>query len=142
MNKKSVGTENKRIYLDNYMNQNDDQIPKRTINSIRNQFDIQKRDNFNVLSYRPEDYDSDCQKIKGKIIQIFKKQDAVELFIPNKRASSPPASCHSGGKKQEKFRSYQTPTLKFQSFFGSFTKQKHCKINSQTKCASKKKKNQ
>lgn len=98
------------------MNQNDDQIPKRTINSIRNQFDIQKRDNFNVLSYRPEDYDSDCQKIKGKIIQIFKKQDAVELFIPNKRASSPPASCHSGGKKQEKFRSYQTPTLKFQSF--------------------------
>ena len=142
VNKKSVGTENKRIYLDNYMNQNDDQIPKRTINSIRNQFDIQKRDNFNVLSYRPEDYDSDCQKIKGKIIQIFKKQDAVELFIPNKRASSPPASCHSGGKKQEKFRSYQTPTLKFQSFFGSFTKQKHCKINSQTKCASKKKKNQ
>ena len=140
--KKRVGTTNKRIYLDNYMNQNDDQIPKRTIKSIRNQFDIQKRDNFNVLSYRPEDYDSDCQKIKGKIIQIFKKQDAVELFIPNKRASSPPTSSHSGGKKQEKLLSYQTPTLKFQSFFGSFTKQKHPKINSQTKCTSKKKKNQ
>ena len=142
LNKKRLGTENKRIYLDNYMNQKDDQIPKRTINSIRNQFNIQKRDNFNVLSYRPEDYDSDCQKIKGKIIQIFKKQDAVELFIPNKRASSPPASRHSGGKKQEKLRSYQTPTLKFQSFFGSFTKQKHSKINSQNKYASKKRKNQ
>ena len=142
VNKKRVGTENKRIYLDKYMNQNDDQIPKRTIKSIRNQFDIQKRDNFNVLSYRPEDYDSDCQKIKGKIIQIFKKQDAVELFIPNKRASSPQTTSHSGGKKQERLLSYQTPTLKFQSFFGSFTKQKHCKINSQAKCASKKKKNQ
>ena len=66
----------------------------------------------------------------------------MELFIPNKRASSPPASRHSGGKKQEKLRSYQTPTLKFQSFFGSFTKQKHSKINSQNKYASKKRKNQ
>lgn len=142
VNKIRVDSLNKRIYLDSYMNQNDEQVPKRTINSIRNQFDIQKRDNFNVLSYRPEDYDSDCQKIKGKIIQIFKKQDAVELFIPNKRASSPPTSSHSGGKKQEKLLSYQTPTLKFQSFFGSFTKQKHCKINSQAKCSSKKKKYQ
>ena len=142
MNKKRVGTENKRIYLDNYMKKNEEQIPKRTIRSIRNQFDIQKRDNFNVLSYRPEDYDSDCQKIKGKIIQIFKKQDAVELFIPNKRASSPPTTCRSRGNNQKKLLSYQTPTLKFQSFFGSFTKQKHCKINSQTKCTSKKKNNQ
>ena len=142
MNKKRVGTENKRIYLDNYMNKNEDQIPKRTIKSIRNQFDIQKRDNFNVLSYRPEDYDSDYQKIGGKIIQIFKKQDAVELFIPNKRASSPPTTCHPRRKNQEKLLSYQTPTLKFQSFFGSFTKQKPYKINSRNKCASKKKKNQ
>jgi hypothetical protein len=102
VNKKRVGTENKRIYLDKYMNQNDDQIPKRTIKSIRNQFDIQKRDNFNVLSYRPEDYDSDCQKIKGKIIQILRSRMQWSYSSPIKGHPPPkPLAIREGKSKKD-----------------------------------------
>jgi hypothetical protein len=137
---------NQRICLNNYFHQKSNQVPKRTIKSYQNQFDVEKSDNFNVLSYRPEDYESDNIKTdsKSKIIQIFKKQEGVELFYPSKRAQSPPSPQEPNNTldKKEKLLSYQTPTLKFQSFFGSYTRPKHIKNSSQGKSTSKIKKNQ
>ena len=127
---------NQRVYIDvdPFLNETNKELPRRTIKSIQNQFDIERSENFKVLSYRPEDYESNSKMDgKSKIIQIFKKQDVDELFFPSKRSLSPPSTAHSSDKRQQKLLSYQTPTLKFQSFFGSFTKSKHSKNNSQTK---------
>ena len=137
---------NQRICLDTFLLKNSNKIPKRTIKTFQNQFDVEKSDNFNVLSYRPEDYESDYIKTdaKSKIIKIFQKEDASELFFPSKRAQSPqsvPSSNNSSGKK-EKLMSYQTPTLKFQSFFGSYTRPKNVKNSSQDQSNSKRKINQ
>ena len=134
---------NQRICLNNYFHQKSNQIPKRTIKSYQSQFDVEKSDNFNVLSYKPEDYESDNMKTdsNSRIIQIFKKQEGVELFYPSKRAQSPPSPLAQNEKK-EKLLSYQTPTLKFQSFFGSYTRPKYIKNSSQAKSTSKIKKNQ
>ena len=144
-----ISTSNQRVYIDEdenidpFLNQINKEAPKKTIKSIQNQFDVEKNANFKVLSYRPEDYDSSNNMDgKAKIIQIFKKQEVGELFFPSKRAQSPPSSAHSTDRKQQKLLSYQTPTLKFQSFFGSFTKSKPSKNNSQTKSKDKPKKNQ
>ena len=137
---------NQRICLDTFLHQNSIQVPRRTIKSYQNQFDVEKSDNFNVLSYRPEDYESDYIKTdsKSKIIQIFKKEDVGELFYPSKRAQSPqsPPSSNNSSEKKGKLMSYQTPTLKFQSFFGSYTRPKNVKNNNQAKSTSKRKINQ
>ena len=140
-----ISPSNQRIYVivDPFLNQTNKEAPRRTIKSIQNQFDVERNENFKVLSYRPEDNESSSNMNgKSKIIQIFKKQDVGELFFPSKRAQSPPSSAHSTDRKQQKLLSYQTPTLKFQSFFGSFTKSKNSKNNSQTKSQDKPKKNQ
>ena len=146
INKSNITSSNKRICLDSISHNNNYQVPQRTIKTYQNQFDVEKSDNFNVLSYRPEDYESDCMKTdsKSKIIQFFKKEDAGELFYPSKRAKSPlsPLSSINSTEKKENLLSYQTPTLKFQSFFGSYTKPTHFKNNNQTKSTSKIKKNQ
>ena len=144
-NKKNIQS-NQRICLDSFLRQKSNQVPKRTIKAYQNQFDVEKSDNFNVLSYRPEDYDSNYIKTdsKSKIIQIFKKEDAGELFFPSKHqpSQSPPSSNNSSAKK-EQLLSYQTPTLKLQSFFGSYTKKNHPKNNNnQAKSISKRKINQ
>jgi hypothetical protein len=134
-----------RICLDNLLHQKSIQLPKRTIKAYQNQFDVEKSDNFNVLSYRPEEYESDNIKTdaNSKIIQIFKKEDAGELFYPSKRAISPPnPNSNNSTEQNHKLLSYQTPTLKFQSFFGSFMRPKHVKNNSQNKSSSKIKRNQ
>ena len=135
---------NQRICLDTFLRQKSNQVPKRTIKAYQNQFDVEKSDNFNVLSYRPEDSDSNYVKTdsKSKNKGIFKKKDVAELFYPNKHqpAQSPPSSINSSTKK-EQLRSYQTPTLKYQSFFGSYTMQKS-KNNNQAKSTSKRKINQ
>ena len=133
-----ISPSNHRVYVDvdPFLNEVNKDVPRRTIKSIQNQFDIERSENFKVLSYRPEDYESNNNYTDGKskIIQIFKKQDVDELFFPSKRAQSPPSSARSSDKKQQqKLLSYQTPTLKFQSFFGSFTKSKHSKNSSQAK---------
>ena len=138
---------NQRVCINTFLHQHTNHAPKRTIKSYQNQFDVEKSDNFNVLSYRPEDYDSNYNKTdaKSKIIQIFKKEDREELFYPSKRptsSQSPPTQNNTSVKK-EKLLSYQTPTLKFQSFFGSYTKEKQPKINNnQAKSTSKRKMNQ
>ena len=146
-NKKDINVpSNQRICLNNYFHQKSNQVPKRTIKSYQNQFDVEKSDNFNVLSYKQEDYESDNMKTdsKAKIIQIFKKQEGIELFYPSKRAQSPPSPLEANNtlEQKEKLLSYQTPTLKFQSFFGSYTRPKHIKNSSQAKSTSKIKKNQ
>ena len=137
LNNNKIKSLNKIINKDKLLNQTDEQIQKRRIKSIQSKFNIQKRDNFNVLSYRPEEDESNLNKMNGKIIQIFKKQDVGELFIPSNRTQSPLSSTHSSDKKEEKLLSYQNPDLKFQSFFGTFVRHKHNKIASQAKSLSK-----
>jgi len=137
LNNNKIKSLNKKIYKDKLLNQTDEQIEKRRIKSIQNKFNIQKRDNFNVLSYRPEGDESNLKKLNGKIIQIFKKQDVGELFIPSNRTQSPLSSTHSSEKKEEKLFSCQNPALKFQSFFGAFVKPNHNKITSQARSLSK-----
>ena len=137
LNNNKINSLSKKIYKDKFLNQTDEQIQKRRIKSIQNEFNVQRRDNFNVLSYRPEEDESNLNKLNGKIIQIFKKQDVEELFIPSNRTKSPLSSKHSSEKKEEKLLSYQNPALKFQSFFGAFVKPKHNKVTSQAKSLSK-----
>ena len=135
---------NQEMYIDNKLNENDNQTPKRTIKSIQNQFNIEKNVNFKVLSYRPEDYEFEDKNIEGypKYNQIFKKQDAGELFFPSKRALSPPSSSRFlTSKNQQQLHSYQKPTLKSQSFFGSFINSNNLKNINQNKSTLKMKKN-
>ena len=144
-NKNDISTPlNQRICLDNFFHQNSNQVPKRTIKAYQNQFDVEKSDNFNVISNRPEDSDSIKTDAKTKIIPIFKKQETGEIYYPSKRAISPlsPTSSNNITDKKEKLLSYQTPTLKFQSFFASYMRPKHIKENTQSKSTSKIKKNQ
>ena len=134
-----------RICLDNYLHKKSSQLLKRTIKTYQNQFDVEKSDNFNVLSYRPDEYESDNVKTdaNSKIIQIFKNEDAGEIFYPSKRAISPPnQNSNSSNDQTDKLLTYQTPTLKFQSFFGAFIVPKHLKNNSQNKSSSKLKRNE
>ena len=137
LNNNKINSLNKKINKNKLLNQTDEQIQKRRIKSIQSKFNVQKRDNFNVLSYRPEEDETNLIKLNGKIIQIFKKQDVGELFIPSNRIQTPLSSTHSSVKKEGKLLSCQNPALKFQSFFGTFVKPKHHKITKQAKSLSK-----
>jgi len=150
---------NQAVNLNKYFNIRESQlsIPQKTLKRYKNQYlDVEKSDNFKVLSYRPDEYESDINnpKNKSKKIQIFKKQEASELFFPSKRAISPP-SPHPSTKtakkeknKDNKFNTnkpksfYQAPMLKFQSFFGSFMGPKIAKNSNQAKSTSKSRVNQ
>ena len=133
----------KRIYLDRYLNKTNNKVSKKMINSIQNKFDIERSENFKVLSNKPDDYESDNMKMKGKseIIHFSKKQKVGKDLTPGKRDQSPSSSINSITKEQQLY-SHQAPGLKFQSFFGFFTKPIHSKNKSQTKSNSKLKKNQ
>jgi len=137
---------NQKINLNKYFNITEAQLPKKSLKKYQCQYlDVENRDNFRVLSYRPEDYETDYNKENGKskLIQIFKKQEASELFFPSKRTKSPPSPLNSNKKEKDKSLSfYQTPTLKFQSFFGSFMRTKNNKNSNQSKSTSKCKVNQ
>lgn len=131
---KNINSKSERVNLNPQLMQKYKK-PKRTIKSSKKQFNMEKSDNFNVLSYRPEKYESDTNLImkdKGKKIQIYKKQEVNEIFYPSKRTHSPQLD-------KELIEKYQTHTLKYQSFFGSF----NCSKNSHTaKSTSKIKTNQ
>ena len=147
---------NDRVDLNKYFNikQAELHLPSRTLKKYKAQYlDVEKSDNFKVLSYRPEDYETDINRPKknSKIIQIFKKQEASELFFPSKRARSPPSpptSAKNSSKKLDKIDNnkyqsfYQAPTLKFQSFFGSFMQPKKTKNLNQAKSTTKNRVNQ
>ena len=145
-NKTGSNNTNQRINLNKYFNITEAQLPKKSLKKYQCQYlDVENRDNFRVLSYRPEDYETDYNKENGKskLIQIFKKQEASELFFPSKRTKSPPSPLNSNKKEKDKSLSfYQTPTLKFQSFFGSFMRTKNNKNSNQSKSTSKCKVNQ
>ena len=140
------------ILLGNYIKNSSHQVPKRTIKSYQNEFDIEKSDNFNVLSYKPLEYNYESDIVlyekKSKMIQTFKKEETEELFFPPSRSkmeNSPksPSSSHnssfSAGKKgNKKLFSYQSPTFKFQRFFGSYTREKNNKNGNMAKSTSKK----
>ena len=113
--------------------------PKRTIKSYQKEYNIQKGDNFNMLSYRPVEYNSDnntnLNKAKTKINQIYKKQEVDTIFYPSKKIYSPKTTI----EKEQRKKKYQTHSLKYQSFFGSFN---GCKNSRVTKSTSKLKINQ
>ena len=117
--------EKKRINL------NEQIIPKRNkrkkiTKSCKRYFNIQKKDDFNVLSYKQPEYDTDISTTlanRNKIIQIYKKQGVDKIFLPSKRTHSP----NIIGNKR-KIEKYQIHTLKYQSFFGSFNTSKPRKI--------------
>jgi hypothetical protein len=113
--------------------------------------DVEKSDNFNVLSYKQEDSEKDTNKQnkKSKLIQMFKKQETSELFFPSKRTKSPQFVSNNSAKKENEKKndnkmksSYQTPILKFQSFYGSFTRQKNSRNLNQSKSTCKRTVNQ
>ena len=128
--KKTNSKENQRINIDELNTKY--KKPKRTIKSYKKQFNIQKSDNFNMLSYRPIEYDSDINlnlnKDRPKIIQMYKKQEVDEIFFPSKRTHSP----QSSNQKEEVPNKYQTHTLKYQSFFGSFNCTKNSRVAKST----------
>ena len=100
---------------------------KRITKSCKRQFNVQKRDNFNVLSYKQPEYDSDMNNTninKNKIIQIYKKQGVEEIFFPSKRTHSP----NIPSKRKDIVEKYQSHTLKYQSFFGSFNSSNQSKM--------------
>ena len=128
--KKTNSKENQRINIDELNTKY--KKPKRTIKSYKKQFNIQKSDNFNMISYRPIEYDSDINlnlnKDRPKIIQMYKKQEVDEIFFPSKRTHSP----QSSNQKEEVPNKYQTHTLKYQSFFGSFNCTKNSRVAKST----------
>ena len=134
-------TSNPKINLNKYFNISEEPLPQKSLRKYQDQYlDVENRDNFRVLSYRPEDYETDYNKENGKskLIQIFKKQEASELFFPSKRTKSPPSPINSSRKEKDKSLSfYQAPTLKFQSFFGSFMRPKMDKNSNLAKSTSK-----
>ena len=110
----------KRLNLKEHLSQRN--TKKRITKSCKKQYNVQKRDDFNVLSYRQPEEDSDINALgiipnkKNKIIKIYKKQEVDEIFLPSKRTHSPTIT----NKKTEEVEKYQTHTLKYQNFFGSF----------------------
>ena len=130
INKKVSKENNQRINIDEINTKY--QKPQRTIKSYKKQFNVEKSDNFNMLSYRPMEYDSDINlnlnKERPKIIPIYKKQEVDEIFYPSKRTHSPQAPAENEEIKDK----YQTHTLKYQSFFGSFNCSKNSRVAKST----------
>ena len=122
----------KRLNLKEHLSQRN--TKKRITKSCKKQYNVQKRDDFNVLSYRQPEEDSDINALgiipnkKNKIIKIYKKQEVDEIFLPSKRTHSPTIT----NKKTEEVEKYQTHTLKYQNFFGSFNCNNSKKIKKST----------
>ena len=126
-NERNIVQNKKRINL----NENNSIIKrnkkKRITKSCKRELNVQKRDDFNVLSYKQPEYDSDyniSQMNKNKIIHIYKKQGVDEIFFPSKRTHSPMIP----GNRKKEGEKYQTHILKYQSFFGSYNSNKPKKM--------------
>ena len=113
-----------KINLTEYFNQKENQIKKRSIKTYQNKFDIQKSIHFNVLSHKKDDIDEEDveEDYAFQNNYILRKQYAGGLFFPSKKARSPLPSNYSM-EGWNKLMTYQTPTLKFQSFFGTFNQE-------------------
>jgi hypothetical protein len=127
-NRNKINSFNKKININKNIHQTDEKVQRRGLNSFKNQLDVQKSINFNVLSYRPKDKDSNHNKM-----QIFHKFEKGRTYFPINRMQTPLSSRHLTEKKEEKLLSHQIPTLKFQSFY----KEKPNKISNKAKSNSK-----
>ena len=86
---------------------------------FKNQFNAQKRDYFKIPNEQIEyNYDTNynINKKNSKLNQIYRKQGVDEFFFPSQKTYSRQDSSLKKKKKDK----YQSRTLKFQSFFGSF----------------------
>ena len=117
-------TNTQRINLNEKINQRNKK-QRTLINPHKKQIDVNKSDNFKVMSYRPIEYDSDINynlnNNRPKLVQIYKKQGVDEISFPSKRTFSPLQ------------KRYQSNTLKYQSFFGSFNGTKNSKSTTKIK---------
>ena len=103
--------------------------PRKTIKSCKRENSIQNTENLNMIpNNRLAVYDSDInlnlKKPRSKINQMYKKQDVEEIYFPSKKTHSPPSSIQN----EEIVNKYQTHTLKYQSFFGSFNGLKNSRV--------------
>ena len=103
--------------------------PRKTIKSCKKENSIQNTENLNMIpNNRLAVYDSDInlnlKKPRSKINQMYKKQDVEEIYFPSKKTHSPPSSIQN----EEIVNKYQTHTLKYQSFFGSFNGLKNSRV--------------
>ena len=96
------------------------QKPKRAIKSYKKELGMQKSDNFNMLSFKPNAYDSNLnlniKKKKSKINKMYKKKEVEEIFYPSKK----PYSRHPSLQKREIKDKYKTHTLKYQNYSTSY----------------------
>ena len=136
---------NQRI-LNNFLLEKCNRVPKTTIKTYQAEFDVEKSDNFNLLSFKPQIYkfDNRKNKIKKNIIQIFKKERTGKIFYQGKlkQSSLSPTPYKNLNTKKVKSVSYKTPALKLQSFSDSYVKPKKEKNNNKIKVMLQRKKNQ
>ena len=133
-----------RIDLNKYFD-----LKRSRIKTYKTELNIEKSDNFNVLSYRPEEYESDYFYLKKN----YKKQEASELFLPskNRRAISHMTYVYSSNdtkkdtnKDKEKGRDKSSKYLRTTNFeyekqnyylkYDMRPKKKICQAKSTSKC--------
>ncbi len=122
-NQKSNDSFHHKIFLNNYLIQSCYEVPRRTIKPQQTEYDVEKSDNFNVISTMSKTNDlKSHKKGGGKIIRVLQKEDTDGFFYPSKRAQ-PRLSPLPINNSEEKDRllSYKAPTLKIQRLFGTHT---------------------
>ena len=106
--------------------------PKREIESYKKQFNMQKSDNFNMLSYKPMEFNSDInfdlRKKKTKINQIYKKQEVDNFFFPSKKTHSP----HYTIEKNDTKDKFKILPLKYHKFFWTDNGNKNTRVSKST----------
>ena len=135
-NRNKIISFNRTIGKDDHLVQTDEKWQRRALIPFKNQLDIQKSINFNIISYSPEDYNSNLNKI-----QIFHKLDKGGSYFPRNRIQTPLSSRHLTEKREKNILSHRIPTLKFQSFYGCFNGEKPNKFKNRAKSNSKNKNN-
>ena len=131
-NRNKINSFNKKNDKDINIDQTGEKVQRRGFNSFKKQLDVQKSVNFNILSFRRENYDSNLNKM-----HTFHKFDKGRTYFPINRMQTPLSSRHLTKKKEERLLSHKIPTLKFQSFYGCFNEEKPNKINNKAKSNSK-----
>jgi hypothetical protein len=111
-NRNKINSFNKKNDKDINIDQTGEKVQRRGLNSFKKQLDVQKSVNFNILSFRRENYDSNLNKM-----HTFHKFDKGRTYFPINRMQTPLSSRHLTKKKEERLLSHQIPTLKFQSFY-------------------------
>jgi hypothetical protein len=117
---------NERLNLNEYLLQKFKR-PKREIKSYKNEFNVEKSDNFNVLSYRQVNYESDINKNKNKDkmqkTPVYKKQKFEEIIFPSKRNHS---------RQLNQIETENNQEIKYKSFFGLFNSSKNSRSSKST----------